>query len=166
MGFSPLEGLVMTTRAGDVDPGILLHLLRDAGMIVAEVEALLSRGSGLRSMAGTTDLRALASSAIAAERLAFDLYCSRARKYLGAFAAVLGGIDGVVFGGGVGEHVAEVRAAILGRMGWCGLELDAAANAGAVGREARISTSASRVAAWVVPVDEATVLAEEALGVL
>ena len=117
-------------------------------------------------MAGTTDLGALAGSRDPAERLAFDLYCYRARKYLGAYAAVLGGLDAVVFGGGVGEHVPEVRSAILGDMGWCGIELDAAINRTVVGQEARISTTASGVAVWVVPVDEGTILAEEALAVL
>ena len=166
MGFSPLEGLVMATRGGDLDPQIMPFLLRVAGMGVAEVEALLNGGAGLRSMARTTDLRDLAGSKDPLERLAFDLYCYRARKYLGAYAAILGGIDGVVFGGGVGEHVPEVRAAILEGMGWCGIELDAAANDAAVGHESRISTPASTVAAWVVPVDEGTILAEEAMNLL
>lgn len=166
MGFSPLEGLVMATRGGDLDPQIVPFLLRVAGMGVAEVEALLNGGAGLRSMTRTTDLRALARSKDPLEHLAFALYCYRARKYLGAYAAVLGGIDGVIFGGGVGEHVPEVRGAILGGMGWCGIELDAAANAAAVGHESRISTPASPVAAWVVPVDEGTILAEESLNLL
>jgi len=123
----------------------------------------------LMSMASTTDLRALASSQDVTEPLAFDLYCYRARKYLGAYAAVLGGLDAVMSGGGVGKHVPEVRVAILGGMEWCGIELDGAINATSVGdggREARISTTASRVAVWVVPVDEGTILTEEALTLL
>lgn len=166
MGFSPLEGLVMATRGGDLDPGIVPFLLQVAGLSITEMEAILNGGAGLRSMARTSDLRALAGSQDPAEQLAFDLYGYRARKYLGAYAAVLGGIDGVVFGGGVGEHVPEVRSEILVGMGWCGIELDAVANAAAIGHESRISTPASPVAAWVVPVDEAMVLAEEALDLL
>jgi len=133
MGYSPLEGLVMATRGGDLDPGIVPYLIRNTCLSIAEVEAMLSGGAGLMSMASTTDLRALAYSQDVTERLAFDLYCYRARKYLGAYAAVLGGLDAVVSGGGVGKHVPEVRVAILGGMEWCGIELDGAINATSVG---------------------------------
>jgi acetate kinase len=96
-------------------------------------------------------------------RLAVALYAYRARKYLGAYLAVLGGVDGIVFGGGVGEHAAAVRAAILEGMAWAGIRLDAAANAATLGREGRISEAGSAIEAWVIPVDEARVLAQEAL---
>jgi len=99
-------------------------------------------------------------------RLAVALYCYRARKYLGAYLAVLGGADAILFGGGVGENAAAVRAGILDGLEWTGIHLDAAANQSTTGREGRISTADSRIQAWVIPVDEAQILAQEALVVM
>jgi acetate kinase len=165
MGFSPLEGLVMATRSGDVDPGLLLYLQRIEGLSPEGLERLLNEQSGLRGISGVSgDMRGLLASSEPAARLAVALYGYRARKYLGAYLAALGGADGVLFGGGVGENAAAVRAGILAGFEWAGLRLDAAANAAALGREARISDSRSRIAAWVIPVDEARVLAAEALA--
>jgi acetate kinase len=167
MGFSPLEGLVMATRAGDLDPGLLLYLLREAGMTVDELDRLLSRDSGLLGMSDTSaDMRALLLADAGEARLAVELYCYRARKYLGAYLAVLGGADAILLGGGVGEHAAPVREKILAGLEWAGIRLDVAANQAANGGEHCISAADSRVAVWVIPVDEAGVLVEAALAVM
>ena len=169
MGFSPLEGLVMATRSGDVDPGLLLYLVRERGLAPASVERLLNEESGLLGLSGASgDLRVILArrgepgAEGAAARLAVDVFCRRARKYLGAYAALLGGVDAVLFGGGVGEHQPEIRARILEGLSWAGLALVPEANAAAVGREARLTAEGSPIAAWVLPVDEERLLAQEA----
>lgn len=167
MGFSPLEGLVMATRGGDVDPGALLHLLREGAMSAAELEEMLNRRSGLLGLSGISgDMRTLLASDRDAARHAIDLYVYRARKYLGAFLAALGGADAIVFGGGVGEHSAPIRAAIVDGLQWAGVRLDAAANRRATGGAAAISTGDSLVAVHVVAVDEAAILADAAASAL
>lgn len=166
MGFSPLEGLVMATRSGDVDPGLVLHLQRTLGMDPAGMERLLNEESGLLGLSGrSADMRELLAADDDAARLAVELYCYRARKYVGAFLAVLGGADAILFGGGVGENAPAVRARILAGMQWAGIELDAQANAAAVGTEARIDAGGT-VDVRVVTVDEAAMLASAAFAVL
>jgi acetate kinase len=166
MGFSPLEGLVMATRSGDVDPGLVLYLQRTQGLGPADLEALLNEASGLLGVSGrSADMRELLAADDDAARLAVDLYCYRARKYVGAFLAVLGGADAILFGGGVGEHAPAVRERILAGMQWAGIELDGDANGAAVGAEARID-SGGPVEVRVVTVDEAAMLASAALAVL
>lgn len=165
MGFSPLEGLVMATRCGDLDPALVSHLQRHAGLGAEGVDRLLNEQSGLLGLSGCSgDMRVLRQRADDASRLAVALYAYRARKYLGAYLAVLGGADGVVFGGGVGENDPAVRAGILAGLDWAGLRIDAEANAAAIGDERCISAPGSPVQAWVIPVDEARVLAQEALA--
>jgi acetate kinase len=169
MGFSPLEGLVMDTRSGDVDPGLLAYLMKAEGWSPEDLEKVLNEESGLKGLSGIGHDMAglLAAAADEAEaRLALDIYCYRARKYIGAYMAVLGGIDGIVFGGGVGENASPVRAKILAGMEWCGIAVDERANREAVGRDARISPEGSPVEVRVVAVDEAAVIAREALEVL
>lgn len=167
MGFSPLEGLVMATRPGDVDPGLLLHLQRSERMSAERLERLLNGESGLLGISGVSgDMRVLLESGEHAARLAIDVYCHRARKYVGAFLATLGGADALLFGGGVGENAAEVRARILEGMEWAGIVLDDERNRAARGGEARIDTGASRVEIHVIPVDEAAILAEHATSSL
>ncbi len=167
MGFSPLEGLVMATRSGDVDAGVLAYLQREAGFTSDEIESLLNTKSGLLGVSEISgDMRDLLSASTPAAQLAVELYCYRARKYIGAYLAVLGGADAIVFGGGVGENAAPVRERILSGWEWCGLVLDRTANAAATGIKARISAPQSKIEAWVVPVDEAATLAEEGLSVL
>lgn len=165
MGFSPLEGLVMATRAGDVDPGLLLHLQRTHGMTPERLETMLNRESGLLGVSGiSADMRELVAADTDAARLALDLYAYRARKYIGAFLAVLGGADAILFGGGVGEHQPQVRAAILEGLQWAGVDLDPAANQAATGGDASISTPASGIEVHVIDVDEAERLARTALA--
>lgn len=166
MGFTALEGLVMATRCGDLDPGALLHLQRAGGFDGDALTQLLYHDSGLQGLAGEADMARLLARTDDAARLAVEIYGRRARKYLGAYLALLGGADGIVFGGGVGEHAAPVRAAIAGGLDWAGVALDASANAAAVGGEACISAAESRTAVWVVPVDEAAELAAQAVALL
>jgi acetate kinase len=169
MGLSPLEGLVMATRSGDVDPGLLLYLQRQQGWDAAELERCLSQRSGLLGVSGeSADARVLLlASAGAAAALALDLFCYRARKYIGAYLAVLGGADAILFGGGIGEHLPVLRARILQGFEWAGVVLDAARNETAVAdEETRIAAAHSRVDVRVVPVDESAILVNEARAVL
>ncbi len=166
MGFSPLEGLVMATRSGDVDPGVLLYLLREGRMTADELDRLLNQESGLRGMAGESDMRRLLDSAETAAQLAVEIYCCRARKYVGAYLAVLGGVDAILFGGGTGEHAPEIRERILAGMEWAGIVLDRERNRAAIGAEACLSQDGSPVAIWTIAVDEARRLAEEAARLL
>ncbi len=167
MGFSPLEGLVMATRSGDIDPAVVPYLQRRLARSGDEIVELLNREAGLRGLSeGSADLSALLSTGDSRAEFALDLYCYRARKYIGAYLAVLGGCDGIVFGGGVGEHVPAVRARILDGMQWAGIELDARANVAAVGREARIDGPQSRIEIHVIPIDEERMLTAAARSVL
>jgi acetate kinase len=158
MGFSPLEGLVMATRAGDLDAAVVPYLEQRLGLSGAQVLTLLNQQAGLAGVGGTagaaSDPQSLLDAGSAQARFAVELYCYRARKYLGAYLAVLGGCHGITFGGGVGEHVPEVRARILRGFEWAGIELDPAANRAATGSESRISAAGSRVTVRVIPVYE------------
>ena len=164
MGFTPLEGLVMGTRSGDLDPALVPYLMRKEGLDAAAIEQRLNRAAGLLGVSGRSndmrDLLAAAAAGDARAELAVELFCHRARKYLGAYLAVLGGADAVAFSGGIGERSPEVRARIAGGMEWCGLALDAAANAAAAGVEARLSAAGSRVAAFAVLCDEESAIAQ------
>jgi acetate kinase len=132
-----------------------------------EIIALLNRESGVSGLSGgVTDLGKLAADPAPQAQFTVNLYCYRARKYIGAYLAVLGGCDGIVFGGGVGEHVPAVRQRILTGMGWAGVEIDPTANDAARGQEARIDTSRLPVRVHVIPVEEEGVLARAALGVI
>ena len=166
MGFSPLEGLMMSTRGGDMDPGVITYLQRREVFSPEAIERLLYHDCGLQGVAGESDMRRLLAREDAEARLAVEMYCHRARKYLGAYLAVLGGADAILFGGGVGENAPFVRGKILANMEWAGIALDAQANRAAVGTEARISRPQSRTEIWVIPVDEAAILAQEAAAVV
>jgi acetate kinase len=165
MGFTPLEGLVMGTRSGDVDAGVLLHVAR-TGTPWRELDAALNRRSGLLGLsersADMSELLELDARGDARAALAVDVFCYRARKYIGAYAAALGGLDAVAFGGGIGEHAAAVRRRICGGLEWLGLELDEAANAAAADGERLISSPTSRVAVHVIPVREEPLIARHA----
>lgn len=169
MGFTPLEGLVMATRSGDVDPGLLLYLQRAQALDAAALEHLLNAESGLLGISGASgdmrELLALSESGKQPDaRLAIDVFCHRARKYVGGYLAVLGGADAVIFGGGIGEHVPRVREGILRGMEWCGLALSPSANGEALGQEARIDARHGGAELWAVVVDEERLLAEDALA--
>ncbi|MGO9829211.1 MAG: acetate/propionate family kinase [Myxococcaceae bacterium] len=164
MGFSVLDGLPMGTRCGAMDPGVLLYLLGPGGMSLQDVNQLLYYGAGLKGLSGlSSDMRDLLASEAPLARLAVEYFAYRVARELGALAAVLGGLDGLVFTAGIGEHAAAVRADVLRRSGWLGLVLDAEANA----RDApRISTPASAVQVLVVPTDEELVIARHTVQVL
>lgn len=167
MGFTPLEGLVMATRPGDLDPGLLLHLQKELGLTLEELDELLHRRCGLLGVSGASpDMRALLSSEDPRARLAVELYCYRAKKYVGAYLAVLGGVDAIVFGGGVGENAPSIRAKILDGLSGFGLMLDDERNRAALGMEAPIHLEGATVQAWVLPVDEGALLAEAARAAL
>lgn len=163
MGFTPLEGLVMATRAGDIDAAVVPHLAARLGEPAGRVIERLNREAGLLGVSErSSDLNELLDDPSPAARLAVEMYCTRARKYVGAYLALLGGCDGIVFGGGIGEHVPQARDAILRDMQWAGIVLDAKANAAARSGDARISADASRVRVWAVSVDEERRLARAA----
>ena len=167
MGYTPLEGLVMGTRSGDLDPALVAHLARHEG--IDEVEKLLNTGSGLLGISGiSSDMRELV--AVYQEnpraRLAIDVFCYRARKYLGAYLAVLQGADAVIFSGGIGEHLPLIRKEICGGMDWCGLILDESQNESATGTEGRISAAEARIQVFVIPSDEEAVIARATASLL
>lgn len=165
MGFSPLDGLVMSTRCGAIDPGVLLYLMGAGGLDRSQLEDLLYRHSGLAGVAGLGgDMRRLLASETSASRAAVDLFVYRVVQEIGALAATLGGLDAVVFSAGIGEHAPAIRAQVCGQLAWLGLQLDPAANDAS---SIRISTLGSAVSAWVIPTDEEHSLAvgaRQALG--
>jgi acetate kinase len=167
MGLTPLEGLVMGTRSGDLDPAIPGVIARREEVELETVDDWLNHRSGLLGLSGTSaDVRDLLAAEDPDSILALDVYCYRVRKYLGAYLAALGGADAVVFGGGVGEHQAPIRERVCADMGWAGIELDSVRNQAAGGAEIRISAERSPVSVWVVPVDEESVIARDVAACL
>ncbi|MBA0085376.1 MAG: acetate/propionate family kinase, partial [Acidobacteria bacterium Pan2503] len=157
LGFTALDGLCMGTRPGGVDPGVILYLFQNLGLSAPEVETILYKKSGLLALSGiSSDMRDLLASSEAKARLAVDYFVYRAAKEIGALAAVLGGVDGLVFTAGIGENSAEIRRRICESSAWLGIKLDAEANA----RNAlRISVAESRVSVWVIPTNEELMIA-------
>ena len=169
MGFTPLEGLVMGTRSGDLDPAVHGHLHRQLGWSVDAIDDALNQESGLKGLTGHQDFRevlALRAQGDEAARLGFDIYAYRIRKYVGAYAAVLGAVDAVVFTGGVGQHSPELRAASLAGLELFGIEIDQARNAGPLHGASTVSTESSRVRVLVVPTNEEWEIARQALAVI
>ncbi|GAA1525757.1 acetate kinase [Agromyces terreus] len=169
MGMTPLEGLVMGTRSGDIDPAVLLHLQRRAGLDADATDRLLNSKSGILGLSGHADMRELeAARAVGDEAsvVAFDVYAHRIRSYVGAYAAQLGRVDAIVFTAGVGENSATVRTAALDGLEWFGVELDAERNASPERGARRISTDASRTAVLVVPTNEELEIARQTLEVV
>jgi acetate kinase len=172
MGFTPLEGLVMGTRSGDVDPAVLDYLAGKEGLSLHEAEALLLKQSGLLGISGlTNDMRELLAEAREHDdrraRLAIEIFCYRARKYIGSYLAAMGGADAVVFAGGIGENAPEIRARICAGLEWMGLSLDAARNDALVGgREGMLTSDDSRLKAWVIPTDEELLIARDTFRVV
>jgi acetate kinase len=158
MGFSTLDGLVMGTRCGSIDPGVLFYLMREKNMSADAVEDMLYRKSGLLGLSEiSNDMRTLLDSDDPRARAAIEQFVYRAALETGALAAALEGIDALVFTGGIGEHAAPVRAMICEKLAWLGIALDPAANAG---HAPRISTAASRVSVCIIPTDEEAVIAQ------
>ncbi|MFC4030821.1 acetate/propionate family kinase [Streptomyces polygonati] len=164
MGMTPLEGLVMGTRSGDIDPAVVFHLARVAGMDVDAIDTLLNKGSGLLGLSGDNDMREIGRRMAEGDeraRLAFDVYVHRLRRYVGAFTAVLGRVDAVVFTAGVGENSAAVRAAALSGLEGLGIEVDPVRNAVRGSAARLISAESSRVSVAVVPTDEELEIARD-----
>ena len=172
MGFTPLEGLVMGTRSGDIDPAIVDYIGAKEGLSPAEVENVLNKQSGLLGISGlTNDMRELLAEADEHDDrrawLAIELFAYRVRKYIGSYLAAMEGTDAICFAGGIGENAAPVRAMICEGLGWMGVAIDPRRNEEMVGgREGRISTDDSRVEVWVVPTDEELLIARDTVRVV
>jgi len=157
LGFTALDGLCMGTRPGALDPGVVLYLFQNLGLTAKEVETIFYKKSGLLGISGTSnDMRDLLASSDPPARLAVDYFVYRAAKEIGALAAVLGGIDALVFTAGIGENSPEIRSRICDASAWLGIDMDPDANRE---RRSRISRSGSRVSAWVIPTNEELVIA-------
>lgn len=171
MGMTPLEGLVMGTRAGDLDPAIVGVIARKEVMSASEIDTLLNTQSGLLGISGlTNDMRELQAELKEHDdrrvRLAIEIFCYRAKKYIGAYLAALAGADAIVFTGGIGENSPEVRARICSGMEWAGLRLDAAKNQETVGREGQISSQDSKLLVYAIPTDEELLIARDTVRVI
>lgn len=170
MGLTPLEGLMMGTRSGDIDPSLAVFLAQQEDVTAEEVENWLNTKSGLLGVSGCSrDMRELLKAECqgdARAALAVEMFCYRVKKYIGSYLAALGGASGIVFGGGIGENTPEVRARILAGMEWCGLELDEKRNVDTKGVEGRISTDDATLHAYVIPVNEATIIARDTVRCL
>lgn len=164
MGFTALDGLCMGTRPGSLDPGVVLHLLQAAGLTASQLEDVLYRKSGLLGISGVSnDMRDLLASPDPRARLAVDYFVYRVIQGIGALAAVLGGLDALVFTAGIGENAPEIRRRILAGSAWLGVELDEAANRGP---GPLLTTPASRVSAWVIPTNEELMIARHTRALL
>ncbi len=169
MGLTPLEGVVMGTRSGTIDPSIVAFLADKLGKTAAEITDILNKKSGYLGISGVTsdqrDLAAAAKDGNHRAALALEIQRYQIRKYVGAFAAAMGGVDAIVFTGGIGENDIDVRAAVCEGMEFLGLEFDAAAN-NVRGEERKISTAASRVQAWVIPTNEELLIARDTAAIV
>jgi acetate kinase len=166
MGFTPLEGLVMGTRSGDLDPAILDFISAKEGLSLREVDSLLNKQSGLLGVSGlTADMRELlaeeAEHGDRRARLAIDLFCYRVKKYIGSYLAAMNGADAIVFAGGIGENSPDVRARICQDLDWLGIDVDETRNRANVGTEGRIDRDGSRVNLWAIPTDEELLIARD-----
>lgn len=167
MGLTPLEGLVMGTRSGDIDPAVSLHLARTAGMTIDDIDALLNRRSGMLGLTGYSDMRDVHKAAREGShdaQLGLEVYCRRIRGYVGQFYAQLGHLDAIAFTAGVGENDAVVRARSLAGLTELGIEIDPVRNASSSREPRLISTDASRVQVWVVPTNEEREIAMQAVA--
>ena len=164
MGFTAVEGLMMGTRCGSIDPGVLIYLMDEKDMDARALERLIYKESGLQGVSGiSSDMRALRSSDDPRAREATDLFVYRIVREIGSLTAALGGLDGLVFTGGIGQRDAKTRRDVVGGCGWLGAELDEEANARG---EGRIDTAASKLAVWVMPTDEERVIARHTAALL
>lgn len=172
MGFTPLDGLLMGTRSGDLDPSILEYLQHKEGMSLQELDTVLNKQSGLLGISGlTADMRELLAEAAEHDdrraKLAIDIFCYRVRKYIGAYLAALGGADALIFTGGIGENSAEIRERICHGLGWMGIELDDQKNRGmAPGQTGVIGKEGSKLQTWVIPTDEELLIARDTVRVV
>ncbi|HRH40420.1 MAG TPA: acetate kinase [Pyrinomonadaceae bacterium] len=172
MGMTPLEGLVMGTRSGDLDAAILEFISAKEGLSIHEIEMMLNKQSGLLGISGlTNDMRELLAEAEESgdrrARLAIEIFCYRVRKYIGAYLSAMNGADAIIFGGGIGENSAKIRSLICEQMSWCGIEIDEAKNDTQIkGNEGIISTDSSKVKVWVIPTNEELLIARDAVRLI
>lgn len=168
MGLTPLEGLVMGTRTGDIDPAAVFHLARVAGMSVEEIDTLFNKKSGLKGLAGDNDMRGVrerADSGDPVARAALDVYVHRLKKYVGAYAAIMGGLDAITFTAGIGENNGALRAEVCEGLEFLGVRIDAERNAGRGGPKL-ISSDDSAVAVYVIPTNEELEIARQAAALI
>lgn len=164
MGFTAVDGLPMGTRTGQLDPGVVLYLLQDKGFDAKRIERFLYNEGGLKGLSGiSNDVRDLLASDTAGARLALDYFVYRIVREAGGLAAAMGGLDGIVFTAGIGEHSPEIRGRVIERLAWLGLELDGEANAAS---ERLISTASSRVRAYIVRTNEELMIARHTLHLI
>ncbi len=172
MGFTPLEGLVMGTRSGDIDPAMIEFICEKEGMTVHEADLMLNKASGLLGISGLThDMRELIAesddSGDRRARLAIEIFCYRIRKYVGSYLAAMGGADAVIFSGGIGENSSVIRAKACENLAWAGIAIDEARNAEHInGREGIISTDDSRVKVWTIPTNEELLIARDTVRLI
>lgn len=170
MGLTPLEGLMMGTRSGDVDPHLPNLLAQREGITLSEVETILNRKSGLLGVSGySQDVRELLERESQGDEnstLALEMFCYRVKKQIGAYFAALGGAEVLIFGGGIGENSPVIRNRICAGMEWCGMRLDENQNRKTIGKEGKIHEEGSKVAIYVIPVDEASIIGRETLKFL
>lgn len=165
LGFTPLEGLMMGTRCGDLDPGVLFHLARSRGMPLDEMERMLNHDSGLKGLSGVSnDMRDLLASPDPRAQIAIDVFCYRVRKYIGAFWAILNGADMLIFTGGIGENRPEIRARICAEFEALGVRLDEQLNLSTHGGEARIGAGPTET--WVIETNEELLIARDTEALL
>ena len=165
MGFTPLEGLIMGTRCGDLDPGVIFHVMHAEELDERQITTLLNKHSGLYGISGeSNDMRELLAAEAkgnARAKLAVDMFCYRLKKYIAAYAGVMGGVDAVLFTGGIGENAPQVRERSLAGLEFMGIALDPVRNAATVGREGDISAEGSRVRVLVIPTNEELIIARD-----
>ena len=169
MGLTPLEGLVMGTRCGDLDPAVPFYLQRKIDKPFGEIEDILNRESGLKGICGMNDMREIqrcAAEGDAQAELALDMFCYRVRKYIGAYYAALGSVDAVIFTGGIGENSALVRARSCEGLSALGISIDERRNIAAAGGIARIQEEQSRVQILVIPTDEEREIAQQTVEII
>ncbi|HSG69298.1 MAG TPA: acetate kinase, partial [Planctomycetaceae bacterium] len=169
MGFTPLEGLLMGTRSGDLDPAIILHIMAREELSLHEANTLMNKHSGVAGISGvSSDMREIIEEAEGGNKnakLALEIYCYRLKKYIGSYAAAMGGLDALVFTAGVGENSPVVRRMSCDNLGFLGIEIDDAKNRAAIGKEADISTADARVKVLTVPTNEELVIAQDTLRI-
>jgi len=170
MGFTPLEGLIMGTRSGDMDTAVLLHIMGREELTLHEANTLLNKHSGLSGVSGiSSDMREIIESADEGNsnaKLAFDIYCYRLSKYIGGYSVAMGGLDQIIFTGGIGENSPQVREKTCESLRFLGVELDKDKNNLAIGLETEISTDNSRVKVMVIPTNEELVIARDTLSLI
>ena len=169
MGFTPVEGLVMGTRAGDLDLGALLYIAEKENLSIKEANNLINKKSGLLGISGHADMREVCdgrNNGNVRDTIAFDLFCNRVRKYIGAYAATMGGLDLILFTGGIGENADDVREKICEGLEFLGVEFDVTANAGKHGVDCVISKPSSKVKVMMVSTNEEYVIAHDTYDIV